>query len=423
MTAFEVTQDYVVALNNNWLFLWDATTAQQLWWADAGTPAAALVNPYYPLVVVLGATQAQTWALSRGELRLRPAAAPTEERTTTLSAKALDGSRCASTLAYQVLNGSNFSVVSLGASPLPSHISDFEAHLTVGGVVSGPNLHYEASAVGSVTSFMAHQLWGLQLSAANGFPNATDVVFVEVLAMDDPLEFVYVAQTSNSTVHIWTCSSGGLLEHAQACEKLGVIEAKRTLTFATFQAWLFQDQVTVAVLDGDRIVTIYTCDDDDACTVMMKHEWATDAAAVTGFLFTQRHLWVLRGASVDILRLDSSGLVVVKEVSADTLAEQGCASWKPRKLYGNRELNPSLVFVDNSDSLLLLDFHSDLTLVAVVPYSLAGDASLAVDVAVARSTFFLLQRTDGNQSVAEYSYADLSDVHALKSLNMLWYRL
>lgn len=111
---------------------------------------------------------------------------------------------------------------------------------------------------------------------------------------------------------------------------------------------------------------------------------------------------------------------LVLTIDKALLANEGYSGeFAPRRVFGNKQLETCLVYIDNTSNLLLAYYHTELTLLSVIPYSTSG---AQIEVGISKQTFFLAQIGD-TQSVTEYSYEDITDVKKLKTVQLYGHTL
>jgi len=117
-----------------------------------------------------------------------------------------------------------------------------------------------------------------------------------------------------------------------------------------------------------------------------------DGTVITGFTTLEKYLYVIIGATVDVWILEDP-FNKVFTINQALLAAQGyTGTFAPKKIYGNKQQNPSLIFIDNGDSLIIADVYDVLTLLTVIPYS--DPTPTSVTVAVGPRAFFLVTATN-----------------------------
>lgn len=132
-------------------------------------------------------------------------------------------------------------------------------------------------------------------------------------------------------------------------------------------------------------------------------------------------MWVVR-ANLKIIEIYNTfaPYTLMLTANAELALQNGYMGvWAPQQVFGNRNLNPSTIFIDNGAELIVADYHSQLTLIKAVSYKLE---SPQVAVAVASTTFFIAERNETMSVLREFNYADLADIKLQKDVYLYWYQ-
>jgi hypothetical protein len=117
-------------------------------------------------------------------------------------------------------------------------------------------------------------------------------------------------------------------------------------------------------------VQLWGCDDSTGCGDAAGEEFPYPNDEVSGFTVLSQFLYVVIGAKnfIDVYELQPP-FAKVFQINAAVLQAQGfVGTFAPKSVYGNKEQNPSLVFIDNGDSLIIVDFYTTLNLIDVIKY-------------------------------------------------------
>ncbi|CAK84018.1 unnamed protein product (macronuclear) [Paramecium tetraurelia] len=391
---------------------------------------AGIVNPNSQDIVTLSLTSSSAWTFGLGLLRFNGnAQASANFKAVTIQAKSQHNQVCYSRIYYQVLAGNSETIYKKvdTETPFPKVLDENDEQITLGSLVSGPNLIYEIvqpkspqnsnnflnlSAEPDLDVFaqIAHQ----RTIKVTNWPKKP---LYQTSLVDINQETLYqVFQQEDKKVVIQDCE---LTDHVRyECKDQGNVQVKEQLSDQLFSIWQDSEKtVHFILLETPFIIKFFKIKNRVTVlygTIKLNENEEKDELKAVAFQNQGNFLFVIQ-QNGDLSSYSTEKFTLINKVTGATLIGfQG--DWKPIKLYGNRVLRQNVIFVQNENNVAIINYSNQEFI-----YGSKVDYTKGNQIYITSSTnsFFFVN----NKELSEYNYEKINNVFKQKTVELFGYQI
>ncbi|CAD8170471.1 unnamed protein product [Paramecium octaurelia] len=366
-----------------------------------------LINPVYPDLISISYNLTRRYYISEGYVLIKSGNVAVDKASFNIQAVS-KGETYTKEISLQILNQNDFN---LYFNDKPQQvITDVLASVNytqdVIQFMSGPNVQFKFENQGDDLDMEFETLEEMVIS---NWPQATDIHFQDMLQFNDTQVYV-LFQLKNKEVQIYNCRQNSFSLIEQCTQFVNSSNFSKSFSVLVdelhFQWWIDNEQAYVVFCDQESTAELWKINEIELVKI---NKLFSVGEAITQLLELDRRIYLLREKSKRIGIYNSLDGTLLDQIDEPTVKSLGMIkSWSPKKLFGNQKYNGHLLFIHNSDNILITIYNNQLNMVECI---LNTDEVL---ITMFKQSFFMIKQT----SILEYSLEDLNNVYLIRQLQI-----
>ncbi|CAD8090493.1 unnamed protein product [Paramecium sonneborni] len=365
-----------------------------------------LINPVYPDLISISYNLTRRYYISDGYLQIKSNTIAIDKTTFNIQAIS-KGQTYTKEIKLQILNQNDFNLYFNDKSQ--QIITDVLASINytqdVTQFMSGPDVQFVFENQGDDLDMEFQILEEMNIAV---WPKAQDIHFQDMLQFNDTLVYV-LFQLKNKEVQIYNCKQNSFSLIEQCTQFVNSSNFSRGFNVLVdqlhFQWWIDNNQAYVIFCDQNTTAELWKINEQELIFINK----ITYFQKITQLLELDRIIYILIEDSKKIgiyKSVDGNRLDQIDEQSVRNLGM--IKNWSPKKLFGNQKYNGHLLFIRNSDNILITTYTDQLNMVECI---LNNED---VQLTMYKRSFFIIKSTQ----ILEYSLDDLNNVYLIRQLQV-----
>ncbi|CAD8123491.1 unnamed protein product [Paramecium sonneborni] len=392
---------------------------------------AGIINPNSQDLVRVSLTSSSAWTFSLGQLQFNgKAKSSTDFQSLTITAKSQHNQECYSRLYYKVLASNSETIFKKVETekPFPNVLDENDEQIKLGSLVSGPHLIYEIVQPKLPLALYSKQF--LSMSAEPDLDVDAKIAHQRTIQVTNwPKKSLYqtsligknqetlyqVFQQEDKKIVIQSCQ---LSEHVKyECKDFGNVKVQEQLSDQLFSIWQSDDNIVHFItIDTPYIIKFFEIQKDQTTQtglIKLNENEEEDDFKLVAFQNQGDILFVIQ-ANGNLSSYSATKFTLINQITGeDLLGFQG--DWKPIKLYGNRVLRKNVIFVQNENNIVVINYSNEFIYGSQMEYTKDNQ----IYIAQSTNSFFLVN----NQELIEYNYESIKNVFKQKTVQLHGYQI
>ncbi|CAD8104503.1 unnamed protein product [Paramecium primaurelia] len=377
------------------------------------TNGAAIINPFIQEIVTLSLQSSARWNISLGSLKFNGVNQASQAfQDLTITATSQHKITCSTKIQYQIIESSSKAPIKKNKSdqPFPQVFDEIFEQFQLGNLISGPNLEYILSLPKMPLDFTAQVVQNREIQVTN-WPK-TPLYSTELVGNDRETLF-QIFQTQDKLLTIQTCV---LTDHIKyVCRDYGNVQLQERVSDQLFSIWQDSDNIVRFItIQSSYKVTAYLAPDGVVIEDKSIQFTEQEGQQIVSILNQGQYLFILQKNGVLRSYTIEQFSFVNNITGNDLIGFNG--QWKPLKLYGNRMLKSNIVFVQNENNIVLINYiNTEFLFIKSMDYTQNNE----IYISAAKDSFFLVN----NKEILEYNYSNLLNIYKSKTVELFGYTI
>ncbi|CAD8188673.1 unnamed protein product [Paramecium pentaurelia] len=366
-----------------------------------------LINPIYPDLISISYNVTRRYYINDGYLQIKSGNTAVDKTSFNIQAVS-KGETNTKEISLQILNQNDFN---LYFNDKPQQvITDVLASVNytqdVIQFMSGPNVQFQFENQGDDLDM---EFETLEEMIITNWPKASDIHFQDMLQFNDTQVYV-LFQLKNKEVQIYNCKQNSFSLIEQCTQFVNTSNFSSSFNILVdqlhFQWWIENEQAYVIFCDQESTAELWKINEQELIKIK---KISYIGQTITQLLELDRIIYILIEKSKKIGIYKSIDGTHLDQIDEPTVKSLGMIkSWSPKRIFGNQKYNGHLLFISNSDNILITIYNNQLNMVECI---LNTDD---VQLTMYKQSFFMIKQN----SILEYSLEDLNNVYLIRQLQV-----
>ncbi|CAK68643.1 unnamed protein product (macronuclear) [Paramecium tetraurelia] len=372
--------------------------------------------------IAIGQKESNLYFFSQGALKYEFKSGQIKDGEVKIVAKSLNNQQCQSNIKYSIIKSDDSKIYKITESDAPfPPAADENTVIDLGELTSGPNQKYEAVYETTENNcFMTEleaqeQIRIVQNTKFEAQGQPSNILFQTSIFQPKQSTIFKIFQLKDKSLALYQ-SDPKLENNIYKFTQVGTIkDITVELNDQTFSIWQVGDVIVrFATAINEYKINLYSFNFfmiELLKTISFEEK---EGQQIVSILNQGEYLFILQKNGV-LHSYQISKFSFVNKVTGNDLIGYG-GQWMPIKLYGNRVLKSNIVFVQNENNIVLINyFNTEFIFVKQMDYT-KGDE---IYISSAKDSFFLVK----NKEIIEYNYQNLLNIFKSKTVELFGYTI